>query len=125
MSGDESRGGRGAGAGSRTGNGNGLGGRRPRPLAPPRLPPGALREFKRHLYRLYLTAGAPALETVVDSIAGDDTLPGAPGKDTVHRIIGGTRLPGLHDVRSVAAVLARARAPRNRPKSSRAQGSCG
>ncbi|MFD5068705.1 hypothetical protein ACFWNC_12350 [Streptomyces sp. NPDC058369] len=67
-----------------------------------------MREFKRHLYRLYLTAGAPSLETVVDAIAGDDTLPGAPGKDTVHRIIGGTRLPGLHDVQAVAAVLARA-----------------
>ncbi|NBE54532.1 hypothetical protein [Streptomyces boluensis] len=83
-------------------------GRRPRPLAPPRLPPGALREFKRALYRLYLAAGTPSLEAVAEAVGADDALPGAPAKDTVHRILGGTKLPGLHDAESVAIVLARA-----------------
>ncbi|MEU9502727.1 hypothetical protein [Streptomyces sp. NPDC048196] len=82
-------------------------GRRPRPLAPPRLPPGALREFKRFLYRLYLAAGTPSLEAIVDAIGQDDGLPGSPLKDTVNRILGGAKLPGLHDAESVAAVLAR------------------
>ncbi|TVL91879.1 hypothetical protein [Streptomyces sp. SAJ15] len=82
-------------------------GRKPRTVAPPRVPPGALREFKRYLYRLYLTAGAPSLEGIAALIAEDDGLPGAPGKDTVARLLSGGRLPRLQDAESVAAVLGR------------------
>ncbi|MFE7328844.1 hypothetical protein ACFU8W_28480 [Streptomyces sp. NPDC057565] len=81
-------------------------GRKPRQVAPPRLPPGALRDFKRHLYRLYLAAGAPSLGEITERIALDDALPGAPSKDTVNRLLTGAKLPGLHDAVAVAAVLA-------------------
>ncbi|MFD6913437.1 hypothetical protein [Streptomyces virginiae] len=85
---------------------NGL---KPRAVAVPRLPPGALREFKRYVYRLYLTAGTPSLEAISGVIAEDDGLPGSPSKDTVQRLLSGERLPGLRDAESVAAVLVRNR----------------
>ncbi|MFE9256474.1 hypothetical protein [Streptomyces sp. NPDC006879] len=83
-------------------------GRRPRLIAPPRVPPGPLRDFKRHVYHLYLAAGAPALEDIVKLVTEDDTLPGCPSKDTVSRLISGGTLPGLPDAETVAEVLARA-----------------
>ncbi|MCZ0990750.1 hypothetical protein O1M54_43620 [Streptomyces diastatochromogenes] len=76
-------------------------------MAPPRLPPGALREFKRYLYRLYLSAGTPSLDRIAETAALDDSLPGAPSRDTVGRLLTGAKLPGLHDAESVTAVLAR------------------
>ncbi|MEU1405939.1 hypothetical protein ABZ471_26895 [Streptomyces sp. NPDC005728] len=82
-------------------------GRKPRPVTPPRLPPGPLREFKRCLYRLYLSAGTPSLDRIAEAAVLDDSLPGAPSRDTVGRLLTGAKLPGLHDAESVAAVLAR------------------
>ena len=82
-------------------------GRKPRPIPPPRVPPSPLREFKRYVYRLYLAAGAPSLEKIVALVAEDDSLPGSPGRDTVNRLLGGAKLPGLPDAESVASVLAR------------------
>ncbi|WP_435588908.1 hypothetical protein [Micromonospora chalcea] len=83
--------------------------RRPRAIAQPRLPVGALRRLKDLLYGLYLDAGAPSLDQITSWIAADDALPGAPERDTVRRCIGSTDLPAnQHDVVSIAAVLARA-----------------
>ncbi|ROR45077.1 hypothetical protein [Kitasatospora cineracea] len=83
-----------------------------RQVPPPQLPPGPLREFKEYLHRLYLDAGAPTLAGIAAEVGERDDLPGAPGKDTVARILGGDTLPGRDDAVSVAAVLA-ARADRS------------
>ncbi|KDN86136.1 hypothetical protein [Kitasatospora cheerisanensis] len=77
-----------------------------RQVPPPQLPPGPLREFKEYLYRLYLDAGAPTLAGIAAAVGERDDLPGAPGKDTVARILRGDTLPGRDDAVSVAAVLA-------------------
>src|SRR4051794_6124486 len=79
-----------------------------RQVTRPRLPPGPLRELKDLLYQLYLGAGTPQLEGIAAEGAKDDSLSGAPGKDTVHRCISAPTLPAKqHDVVAVAIVLAR------------------
>ncbi|MFD0686032.1 hypothetical protein [Actinomadura fibrosa] len=61
------------------------------------------------IYELYVEAGAPSLETMAAVVAADDDLPGAPEKDTIHRIIRDTALPPSQaDVVAVVTVLARA-----------------
>ncbi|MFF8596687.1 hypothetical protein ACF061_35765 [Streptomyces sp. NPDC015220] len=82
--------------------------RRPRPVGRPQLPPGPLRDLKHLLHDVYLAAGAPSLDTVADLVADDDDAPGAPGRDSVRRILWTSALPPSQaDVASVAAALAR------------------
>ena len=70
--------------------------------------PGPLGELKELLYRLYLEAGAPKLEHIAALIAADDSLPGAPEKDTINRCLGSPDLPANQlDVAAIATVLAR------------------
>ncbi|MFF3863392.1 hypothetical protein [Streptomyces sp. NPDC002209] len=60
------------------------------------------------LYQLYLAAGAPSLNEIAGDIRDDETLPGAPGRDTVRRCISEPFLPPSQaDLVSVAVVLAR------------------
>ncbi|MFJ8011283.1 hypothetical protein [Streptomyces sp. NPDC096339] len=74
----------------------------------PRLRPGPLRSLKLRLHTLYMAAGAPSVLGIAERVAADDALPGAPSKDTVHRLLGGAQLVSLEDTVSVAAVLAAA-----------------
>ncbi|MFI6347059.1 tetratricopeptide repeat protein [Streptomyces sp. NPDC050560] len=81
-----------------------------RRIPAPRVAPGPLRELKLLLYRLYVEARTPPVARIAKLIADDpdDLLPGAPSKDTVHRIIGSSEFPAQQaNVVSVAAVLAR------------------
>ncbi|MET9503929.1 hypothetical protein ABZY42_19755 [Streptomyces sp. NPDC006622] len=72
------------------------------------MPPGPLRELKDLLYEAYLAAGAPSLDVVTALIAADDDAPGAPARDSVHRILSAPALPPSQaDVVAVATVLAR------------------
>ncbi|GAA0671665.1 hypothetical protein GCM10010193_24910 [Kitasatospora atroaurantiaca] len=80
--------------------------RKARPVPQAQVPPGPLRTFKKYLYRLYLDAGAPALEVIAHLVAEAEELPGAPGKDTISRLLSTERLPSQEDAVSVAAVLA-------------------
>ena len=93
-------------------SGDGKGGpRRPRAISRPRVPPGPLADLKALLYELYLAAGTPTLDRVAGWVAADEyeDLAGAPGRDTVARIIGGAGMPASQaDVTALAAVLARA-----------------
>ena len=83
--------------------------RRARLIARPQLPEGPLKHLKDMLYQLYLDAGAPSLDQITSWIAADDTLPGAPERDTVRRCLGAPELPAnQHDITSITAVLARA-----------------
>ena len=82
--------------------------RRPRVVRRPVTRPGPLGELKELLYRLYLEAGPPTLEHIADLIAEDDSLPGAPEKDTIARCLGSPDLPANQlDVAAIAIVLAR------------------
>ncbi|MFF5004932.1 hypothetical protein ACFY3G_19150 [Streptomyces phaeochromogenes] len=70
--------------------------------------PSALRELKELLYEVYLAAGTPSLDEIAGNIADDNGLSGAPGRDTVHRVITDEGRPGQQaDVVAVATVLAR------------------
>ncbi|MFF9457700.1 hypothetical protein [Streptomyces flaveolus] len=70
--------------------------------------PLALRELKGLLYEVYLAAGAPSLNEIAGAVADDDGLDGAPGRDTVHRVISDASVPPSQaDVVAVATVLAR------------------
>jgi hypothetical protein len=82
--------------------------RKPRPVQRPRVPPGALRDLKDLLYELYLEAGTPSLDDITAAVAADDELAGAPGRDTVRRILAETTPSAQPDVVAVATVLARA-----------------
>lgn len=85
------------------------GGRRPRRIKQPDLPPGPLADLKALLYELYLGAGIPALTQIAAWVRADDELAGAPGRDTINRVIGGAALPpSQEDVVAAATVLARA-----------------
>lgn len=80
-----------------------------RAIRRPRVPPGPLADLKDMVYELYLEAGAPLLDEIAARVVEDDQLPGAPGRDTINRIIGGTGVPPSQaDVVAVATVLARA-----------------
>ncbi|WSQ06319.1 ATP-binding protein [Streptomyces sp. NBC_01231] len=81
---------------------------RPRPVRPPVVAEGPLRELKSLLYELYAHAGAPATDEIADEIKQDDFLPDAPSGDTVRRILSEPALPRRAEaVVSVATVLAR------------------
>lgn len=83
--------------------------RRPRVIARPAVPPGPLAALKGLLYELYLQAGAPTLDRIADWVREDQDLAGAPGRDSVSRIIGDVATPGSQaDVVAVAITLARA-----------------
>jgi hypothetical protein len=83
--------------------------RRPRVIERPRVPPGPLGDLKNLVYELYLGAGTPSLDEIAAAVAEDDQLPGAPGRDTINRIIGGSGMPPSQaDVVAVTAILARA-----------------
>jgi len=93
-------------------SGDGKGGgpvRRPRVIERPRVPPGSLADLKALIYELYLQAGTPTLDEIAVWIAGDDELAGAPGRDTINRVIGDSAMPTSQaDVVAVVSVLARA-----------------
>ncbi|MFD9194665.1 hypothetical protein ACFWCA_41450 [Streptomyces phaeochromogenes] len=81
--------------------------RRPRVVEPPRPLPGPLGDLKRWVYTLYIEAGPPTLDEIVDAIQSHEDLPGAPSRDTVARCLGGPQLPANQaDVVTIAAVLA-------------------
>lgn len=79
-----------------------------RSIPRPRVAPGALRDLKHLLHKLYMQAGTPPVARISELIGADDDLPGSPSKDSVHRILGSAELPPRQaDVISVACVLAR------------------
>jgi hypothetical protein len=83
--------------------------RRPRVIQRPGVPPGPLADLKALVYELYLHAGTPTLDEMAAWVARDDGLAGAPGRDTINRIIGDTEMPPSQaDVVAVVTVLAHA-----------------
>lgn len=85
------------------------GSRRKRAVQQPVVPPGPLADLKDLVYKLYVTAGTPTLDKIAAGIRGDRTLAGAPGRDTVARIIGDAAMPPSQaDLVAVVTVLARA-----------------
>ncbi|MEV5795663.1 hypothetical protein, partial [Streptomyces sp. NPDC052192] len=77
--------------------------------------PPSLRELKDLLYEVYLAAGTPSLDAITGDIADDNSLDGAPRRDTVRRVISDpVQPPSQADVIAVAQVLAR-RAAWNAP----------
>ncbi|MFF1747852.1 hypothetical protein [Streptomyces mirabilis] len=81
--------------------------RRPRSISPPGWLPGARGALHSRLYRVYKEAGEPTAQEMADLVKADDGLPGAPGKDTIHRCLRGVTLPTQADVVALARVLAR------------------
>jgi hypothetical protein len=83
--------------------------RRPRPITRLPVQPGALNDLKAHVHELYLAAGAPSLDEIAGWVAADDDLPGAPGRDTIRRIIRDpVTPPSQADVVALVSVLATA-----------------
>jgi len=83
--------------------------RRPRVIERPQVPPGPRADLKALVYELYLQAGAPSLDQMAAIVAADDELAGAPGRDTIGRVIGDPGLPASQaDVVAVVTMLARA-----------------
>ena len=81
--------------------------RRRRAIGRAQVPPGPLADLKALLYELYLKAGTPPLDEITKAVADDDQLLGAPGGDTVARVLGSAEMPGTQaDVVAVATVLA-------------------
>ena len=75
----------------------------------PQAIPGPLGELKDLVYELYLMAGTPSLDEIAGQARQDEEFQGAPGRDTVQRIIGGPGLPASQaDLAAVVTVLARA-----------------
>jgi len=93
-------------------SGDGKGGssvRRPRAIGRPRVPPGPLADLKTLVYQLYLEAGTPTLDEIATAVIDYDGLAGAPGRDTISRVIGDTAFPASQaDVVAIVTVLARA-----------------
>jgi hypothetical protein len=96
---------------------SGGGRRRPREIDWPRLPPGPLKDLNDALRSLHNGAGQPPVAEVAQTaqrLADELNLPGAPGKDTVHRIFRDPEVPpNVADVVTVAAVLAYASRPKD------------
>ncbi|MFF4503216.1 tetratricopeptide repeat protein [Streptomyces sp. NPDC001401] len=91
-----------------SGDGGGAPTRRPRRLERARAGPGPLGDLKDLLYRLYLAAGTPTLDEIAEDIAADDSLTGAPGRDTIRRCISSPEAPpNQADAIAVAIVLGR------------------
>ena len=93
-----------------SGDGKGRGPvRRPRVIERPQVPPGPLADLKALIYELYLRAGTPTLDEITTAVVDDGELAGAPGRDTISRVIGDPGLPTSQaDVVAVVTVLARA-----------------
>ncbi|MFI7643632.1 hypothetical protein [Nonomuraea sp. NPDC049400] len=73
----------------------------------PQTESGPLGDLKGLLYGLYVEAGHPTLDQIAADVAADD-LPGAPERDSIHRILSSPHLPPSQaDVVTVATVLAR------------------
>ncbi|MEV0901369.1 hypothetical protein [Actinoplanes sp. NPDC049802] len=72
------------------------------------LPDGPAKNLRDVVYRLYAEADRPRLAELAQRIAGDDDLPGSPGRDLIGKIIGGDGLAGQRDTVTVAVALARA-----------------
>ncbi|GAA3226865.1 hypothetical protein ACFO1B_22660 [Dactylosporangium siamense] len=98
--------------------------RRPRPITPPWLPPGPLKDLKDLLHSLYLQAEAPTMEQIAAATARladelaeewrcpvdeiDELIGAAPKKDAVNRILRDDDVPpSEQDVVAVAVALAR------------------
>jgi hypothetical protein len=82
--------------------------RRPRQVEFLDLPDGPARELRDTIYRLYLEAGAPTLDDLAARIGADETLPGAPKRDVISRIISGREVPATQqDAVTAAVALAR------------------
>ena len=74
-----------------------------------RVQPGPLADLKALIYELYLQAATPTLDEITAAVVDDDELAGAPGRDTISRLIGDPGLPTSQaDVVAVVTVLARA-----------------
>ena len=104
---------------------------RKRPVDPPQLPPGPLKDLKAAVYNLYLEADTPTfdeIESEIDTLADElsqemhpggldpdeaeaeveSLLGAAPRRDTIGRIIGSPQLPpNQSDVVTVCVALAR------------------
>ncbi|WP_405856967.1 sel1 repeat family protein [Streptomyces sp. NBC_01515] len=80
---------------------------RPRKLARAVVGPGPLRALKDLLYELYTAADAPSLDQIAAAISKDDTLIGAPSRDTIRRCITDRDIPAQQgDTVAIAVVLA-------------------
>jgi hypothetical protein len=67
-----------------------------------------LADLKALVYEVYVAAGTPTLDEITAWVREDGDLAGAPGRDTVGRIIGDAGMPASQlDVASVVTVLAR------------------
>ncbi len=82
--------------------------RRPLLFISSQFPPGPLRDLRDLLHELYLEAGAPTLDDIAERVSGDIPGPGAPGRDTVRRILASAETPPSQaDLTAVITVLAR------------------
>ncbi|WP_436762642.1 hypothetical protein [Streptosporangium sp. V21-05] len=91
-------------------NGDENGGVRRRPLLfiRSRPPQGPLRELGDLLHELHLEAGAPTPDDIAERIAGDLPGPGAPGHESVRRMLASVEPPPSQaDLTAVITVLAR------------------
>ncbi|MFF3676259.1 tetratricopeptide repeat protein [Streptomyces sp. NPDC002120] len=60
------------------------------------------------IYEAYVAAGAPTLDEMATAVAGDETLPGSPSRDTINRLIGDSTVPAKQaDVVALCTVLTR------------------
>jgi hypothetical protein len=78
-----------------------------RPVERVPLSPGPARELREAIYRVYAEAGCPRLEELAHAIAADDSLPGAPRKDLISRVISGDTPATRQDCITLAVALAR------------------
>ena len=83
--------------------------RRPKMIERPQLPPRPLANLKALIYELYVEAGTPPLDQIAKWMANDRDLDAIVGRDTVHRIIGGSGMPPSQaHLAALVTVLARA-----------------
>lgn len=82
--------------------------RRGRSVEQAALLPGPARDLQSAIYQLYAAADCPRLDDLARMIAVDDSLPGAPKKDLISKIVSGEGLASQQDTVTVAVALARA-----------------
>jgi TPR repeat protein len=78
-----------------------------RPVRRAELPPGPPLGLRDAIYAFYVEAGCPRLDALARFIAEDDSLPGAPKKDTIGKVISGELLALREDCVAVTIALAR------------------
>ena len=78
-----------------------------RPVKRAEVPPGPALGLRDVIYALYVEAGCPRLDGLARAIAEDDSLPGAPKKDTIGKVISGEVLALREDCVAVTMALAR------------------